>query len=214
MARDFSFTKNAGIRRAIEKHKRMMWAQGERMLVVSNRKEKEIGFVQRPVEYFSGDGHDLQFALDLHDPPDQRYTKFIHIAATHAGLSPPLVWRCEQQFIDRVIAFADFEAMLPRPISCGCGLIAAEVLVVFFEETEESVEFPMWRAVLQVPASVKTKQLSKKVDKGTILYATDLDNVREIEAACASLVSAPTPDILERLGAPIRLVKMRPCAKR
>lgn len=180
------------------------------MRVVSARKGEKVTALIRAAEYFSG-GPDLDFqsaaqqsALKAEDGS----AGFIHIAMTHTEVKPPVAWRKTNKFIDRNVAIADFDLYV-----CAAGyhyhaaFIAFETWTIWFDDRRD-VDFPLWRGVLEVARKSKSPEFPE-ADWGCIkLWARDLKGLEEIEEASRSLLSAPSPEILAHLDAPVRLVKV------
>lgn len=201
---------NAQLDKLLKKGKQIIRVGDQWMRVVSRHAGKDITTVMRPVEFFCGPSHEFQFESMLASiRPADSSVKFIHLALTHTASEAPISWRNELFFVDRDVAIADFNAYMPRAIPHYLSaFIAFEAWNIFFDDSEKDVVFPMWRGVLEVPREVRTAKIPRVLDGEIKLWAVDLNNLEDIEEASRSLLSAPSPEILDRLDAPVRLVKI------
>jgi hypothetical protein len=180
------------------------------MKVVGKRTGKDSITLIRPVEFFCGPARELQSNSMLASVRQaDSNTKFIHLALTHTNTDAPISWRFEQFFVDRDVAIADFNAYRPRAIDqYFSAFISYEAWNIFFDDSEENIIFPIWRAVLEIHRKVKIAKIPRILDGEIKLFLADLDGLEEIEDASRSLLSAPTPTILQHLDAPVRLVQL------
>jgi hypothetical protein len=180
------------------------------MKVVSARQGEKVTALIRPVEYFSG-GVEREFQLAAQDGPlktENGSARFVHVAMTHTESKPPVTWRKTNKFIDRNVAITDFDLYL-----CAAGyhyhaaFIAYEAWTIWFDDVN-IVDFPLWRGVVEVVRKSRPPEFPES-DWGSIkLWVRGLESLEEIEEASRSLLTVPSPEILDHLGAPVRLMKV------